>query len=79
MLSLFFLFCSILLNLRAGVVMKFKNKSEKGQGLVEYGLILALLALVTIATMSVAGERINGIVDPSKNAVGNAATSVQAN
>lgn len=32
---------------------------EKGQGLVEYAIILALIAIVVIAIMSVLGEKVN--------------------
>jgi len=34
---------------------------EKGQGLVEYALILFLIAIVVIATLALLGPRIKGI------------------
>lgn len=34
---------------------------EKGQGLVEYALILVLVAIVVIATLSILGPRIGNI------------------
>lgn len=41
--------------------------NEEGQGLVEYALILALIALVAIAAMTLLGGKVN-------NAYNNAAT-----
>lgn len=43
-------------------------KSEKGQGLVEYALILVLIAIVVIAVLTTLGEKTNNVF----NAVGNA-------
>ncbi len=34
---------------------------EEGQGLVEYALILVLIAVVVIAALSVLGQNINGL------------------
>lgn len=34
---------------------------ESGQGMVEYGLILALIAVVVIATLTILGTNIEGI------------------
>jgi pilus assembly protein Flp/PilA len=36
-------------------------KSEKGQGLVEYALILVLIAIVVIATLTVLGNKTNNV------------------
>jgi pilus assembly protein Flp/PilA len=36
------------------------NKTEKGQGLVEYAIILALVAIVVIASMSILGPKVSG-------------------
>jgi pilus assembly protein Flp/PilA len=36
------------------------NDSEEGQGLAEYGLILALIAVVCIAALGVLGTNIKG-------------------
>ena len=36
---------------------------EEGQGLVEYGLILALIAIVVIAALTGVGTKITGIFD----------------
>jgi len=38
--------------------MLFASK-EKGQGLVEYAIILALIAIVVIAVITVLGEKVN--------------------
>jgi pilus assembly protein Flp/PilA len=39
----------------------FSNKkNEKGQGLVEYAIILALIALVVIGVMTTLGKKVNG-------------------
>lgn len=42
--------------------MKFAPK-EKGQGLVEYALILVLVAIVVIAALSLIGERVDLVFD----------------
>ncbi|MEG6585242.1 Flp family type IVb pilin [Dendrosporobacter sp. 1207_IL3150] len=34
-------------------------RNEKGQGMVEYGLILALIAVVVVGTMTVMGNDLN--------------------
>lgn len=36
-------------------------KSEKGQGLIEYALILALIVIVVIALLQVIGGKVNNI------------------
>ena len=36
-------------------------KEEEGQGLVEYALIVGLIALVAVVAITAAGESINGI------------------
>ena len=43
----------------------FRNffKDESGQGMVEYGLILALIAVVVITALSLMGEKVDGIFD----------------
>jgi pilus assembly protein Flp/PilA len=38
-------------------------KKEKGQGLVEYALILVLVAIVVIAALTLLGPTISGIFD----------------
>ena len=36
--------------------------AEEGQGMAEYGLILALIALVVIGTIAFLGEQVNGLL-----------------
>jgi len=43
---------------------------ERGQGLVEYSIILALIAIVVIAVMSQLGEKVNNVF----NSIGNSLT-----
>ena len=37
-----------------------KTRSEEGQGLVEYGLILALIAVVCVAALTALGTNVSG-------------------
>jgi len=46
-----------------------KMKSRKGQTLVEYGLILALVAIVVIAVMTLLGGQLNNIFSKVTNAL----------
>lgn len=39
-----------------------KRKDEEGQGLVEYGLILGLIAVVAIAALNATGGSVNSLV-----------------
>ena len=48
--------------------MLFQPRNEKGQGLVEYALILVLVAIVVIAILSLLGT---GIGDVFQNVVDN--------
>lgn len=41
-------------------------KDESGQGMVEYGLIIALIAIVVIAGLKLLGPAINGIFTGAK-------------
>jgi len=40
---------------------------EKGQGMAEYGLILALIAVVVIAGLTALGGQINSMLDAIKS------------
>jgi pilus assembly protein Flp/PilA len=40
----------------------FVRKDEEGQGLVEYGLILGLIAVVAIAALNTTGSSVNGLI-----------------
>lgn len=42
---------------------------EKGQGLVEYAIILALIAIVVIAMMTVLGNKVNNTMSAISNAL----------
>lgn len=48
--------------------MLFASK-EKGQGLVEYAIILALIAIVVIAVMTVLGNKVNKTMSEISNAL----------
>lgn len=41
----------------------FVTKDEEGQGLVEYGLILGLIAVVAIAALNTTGQNVNGLLN----------------
>jgi len=40
----------------------FVRKDEEGQGLVEYGLILGLIAVVAIAALNATGTSVNSLI-----------------
>jgi pilus assembly protein Flp/PilA len=42
---------------------------EKGQGLVEYAIILALIAIVVIAVMTTLGNKVNNTMNTISNAL----------
>ncbi len=45
------------------------RNSEKGQGLVEYAIILALVALVVIAILAVLGPQVGNLFSRVTNAI----------
>ncbi len=47
-------------------------KSEKGQGMVEYGLIIALVAIVVIAAIVLLGGNLTGIFNKTANTLSGA-------
>lgn len=47
----------------------FFASKEKGQGLVEYAIILALIAIVVIAMMTVLGNKVNNTMSAISNAL----------
>ena len=49
-------------------IMLFAPK-EKGQGLVEYAIILALIAIVVIAVMTTLGKKVNNTMSSISNAL----------
>lgn len=46
------------------------SKKEKGQGLVEYALILVLVAIVVIAVLTVMGPMIGNVFSTINNSLG---------
>ncbi len=53
--------------------MKSSNKKhEKGQGLVEYALILVLVAIVVIGTLTILGPSIGNVFSSINNSITNA-------
>lgn len=53
--------------------MKSSNKkNEKGQGLVEYALILVLVAIVVIGTLTILGPSIGNVFSSINNSITNA-------
>jgi pilus assembly protein Flp/PilA len=44
-----------------GLIHQFRNRDERGQTLVEYGLLLALIAIVVIAVLVLLGPAVSGI------------------
>ncbi|MDD2715738.1 MAG: Flp family type IVb pilin [Candidatus Wallbacteria bacterium] len=51
-------------------------REESGQGMVEYGLILGLIAIVAIAALTATGSSIGDIFDTIKTKLSTANTSV---
>jgi len=49
--------------------LKSKMQREEGQGLVEYGLLLALIAVVCIFVITSLGTRISGTFDDIRDAL----------
>lgn len=45
------------------------RRSERGQGLAEYALILALIAVLAIAAVTFLGDQINGILSDVGNSI----------
>ena len=45
------------------------TRDERGQGLAEYALILALIAVVVIAAVTLLGTNINSILSTIANAI----------
>ena len=46
------------------------NRNEKGQGLVEYALILVLIAIVVIVAMTTLGNQVSGTFDTVNSELG---------
>ncbi len=54
-------------------------REEEGQGLVEYALILGLIAIVAIATLSLAGDQIKNMFSKIGDVLDKTNTKVDAN
>ena len=50
-------------------VVKFQASREEGQGLAEYGLILALVAVVCIGAVTLLGGNISGVLTDLANSI----------
>ena len=50
-------------------MMNWIANEEEGQGMVEYALILALIAIAAIAVMSPLGDKIKGIFQKASDAL----------
>jgi pilus assembly protein Flp/PilA len=48
-------------------VARLKERPENGQGMVEYALILVLIAVVVIVILSTVGKRVNNIFSNISN------------
>ena len=46
-----------------------KMRAEEGQALVEYALIISLIAVVAIATLTLTGNNVNKILNSIANAL----------
>ena len=46
-----------------------RMRAEEGQALVEYALIISLIAVVAIATLTLTGNNVNGILNSIANAL----------
>ena len=53
-------------------------KDEEGQGMVEYGLIIALIAIVVIVALAALGPKIRDIFNRTNSALGAAEPSTGA-
>ena len=51
-------------------MMKWFMEEESGQGMVEYALILALVAIAAIAVLPGLGEKVKGIFEEVDGALG---------
>jgi len=50
-------------------MLSWLSNEESGQGLVEYALILALIAVIVIAALSLLGNNVNNKFDKINNAL----------
>ncbi|MCL6443321.1 MAG: Flp family type IVb pilin [Alicyclobacillus sp.] len=57
---------------------KRKFQPEEGQSMVEYGLIIALIALVVIAGLMLIGTHLSGLFNHPQNTLNNSVTSASS-
>lgn len=60
--------------MRRKTMKKFLFDEESGQGMVEYGLIIALIAVACIAAFGLLGGKINGKIGEVNNKLGGTTT-----
>jgi pilus assembly protein Flp/PilA len=58
---------ALMASLRAMLVPRNRRDDERGQGLVEYGLILILIAIVVIVVVGVVGHQTNNVFSNVSN------------
>jgi len=51
-----------MVSIARSVLARFRGRDDEGQGLVEYGLILGLIAVVAIAALTSTGSQVNGLI-----------------
>ena len=52
-----------------GITTMLFSLKEKGQGLVEYAIILALIAIIVIAVMTILGKKVNNAFNSISNSL----------
>jgi pilus assembly protein Flp/PilA len=60
---------SQLIQILAARIQLAKMRAEEGQALVEYALIISLIAVVAIGMLTLTGNNINGILNSIANAL----------
>jgi pilus assembly protein Flp/PilA len=55
--------------IQKGITTMLFALKEKGQGLVEYAIILALIAIVVIAVMGILGKKVNNTFNSIQNSL----------
>jgi pilus assembly protein Flp/PilA len=48
---------------RCVIAVRHRSAAQEGQALIEYALILALIALVTIGVLTALGHSVSGVLD----------------
>lgn len=55
---------------RIGSVMRRRRDDERGQGMVEYGLILVLIAIIVVLVLGVIGHQVQNVFSNVSSALG---------